>query len=111
MMDTPESVANAGKEMDTKHPVLDVGLTLREARESQGMSVHDVAERIKFAPKQIEALEANDFGHLPEPAFLRGFVRSYARTLQLDEVALIAALPSAEPALQPEGRAQRAEVD
>jgi cytoskeleton protein RodZ len=61
------------------------------------MSVHDVAERIKFAPKQVEALEANDFSHLPQATFLRGFVRSYARVLHLDEVALIAALPI-EPA-------------
>jgi cytoskeleton protein RodZ len=42
----------------------------------------------------VEALEANDFGNLPQATFLRGFVRSYARVLQLDEVALIAALPS-----------------
>lgn len=92
-MDTSDVAANEGKD---QQPVLNVGLTLREAREHLGMSVHDVAERIKFAPRQVEALEANDFAHLPEPAFLRGFVRSYARVLQLDEVALIAALPSGQ---------------
>ncbi len=40
--------------------------------------------------RQVEALEANDFPHLPQATFLRGFVRSYARMLKLDEVALIA---------------------
>src|SRR5512146_2566272 len=97
MMDTSDVVDNAGKEIAPQQPALNVGLTLREARERMGISVHDVAERIKFAPRQVEALEANDFAHLPQATFLRGFVRSYARMLQLDETMLIAALPGGEP--------------
>jgi cytoskeleton protein RodZ len=84
-------------------------MTLREAREALGMSVHDVAERIKFAPRQVEALEANDYAHLPQATFLRGFVRSYARVLQVDEVVLLAALPS-EPAQQLAARTQAVNV-
>ena len=77
-----------------------VGQTLREAREQQGLSVNDVANRIKFAPKQIEWLEADEFAHLPEAAFVRGFVRSYARLLELDPTHLLSVLPSthAQPA-------------
>lgn len=96
-MDTSDVVAQAGKEIVTPQPGLNVGMTLREARERVGMSVDDVAERIKFSPKQVEALESNDFAHLPQTTFLRGFVRSYARVLQLDEVALLAALPVDQP--------------
>src|SRR4030067_590809 len=70
-----------------------LGRTLRETREHLGFSVADVANQIKFAPRQIEALEADDFQHLPEAAFLRGFIRSYAKILQLDGQALLAALP------------------
>lgn len=70
-----------------------VGRSLREAREQLGMSVNDVANRIKFAPKQIESLEADDYVRLPEAAFVRGFVRSYARLLQLDPAVLLASLP------------------
>ncbi len=92
-MDNSEVAANAEKEFAPQQPELNVGLTLREAREQLGISVHEVAERIKFAPKQVEALEANDFTHLPQATFLRGFVRSYARMLQLEEAPLIAALP------------------
>jgi cytoskeleton protein RodZ len=69
------------------------GTALRESRMHQGLSVDEVSHRIKFAPRQIEALEADDFSHLPEFAFLRGFVRSYARLLQLDATPLLAALP------------------
>ena len=70
-----------------------LGITLREARERSGLSVADVAEQIKFAPRQIEALEAGDFQHLPEMTFVRGFVRSYAKILHLDAQPLLAALP------------------
>lgn len=73
-----------------------LGRTLRETREHLGMSVADVANQIKFAPRQIEALEADDFQHLPEAAFLRGFIRSYAKILQLDGQALLAALPESK---------------
>ncbi len=71
-----------------------VGQLLREARERQGMSVNDVANRIKFAPKQIEWLEADDYHKLPEAAFVRGFVRSYARMLEMDVAELLAQLPA-----------------
>lgn len=72
-----------------------VGTALREARAQHGLSVDEISNRIKFAPRQIEALEADDFAHLPETAFVRGFVRSYARLLQLDDAPLLAALPHA----------------
>lgn len=74
-------------------PPLSVGKMLREAREQQELSIADVAGRIKFAPRQVEALEADDFARLPELAFVRGFVRSYARLLHLDDVALLKVLP------------------
>ncbi len=73
---------------------LSVGVTLREAREQLGLSVNDVSNRIKFSSKQIEWLEADDFVRLPEATIVRGFVRSYARLLKLDSVAVLSGLPS-----------------
>ncbi len=73
---------------------LSVGQILRAAREGQGLSVHDVENRIKFATKQIEWLEADDYVRLHEAAFVRGFVRSYARLLKLDAADLLSNLPS-----------------
>lgn len=80
-------------------PAASLGKMLREARERLGLSVMDVSSQIKFAPRQIEALEADDFRHLPETAFLRGFVRSYAKILHLDAQLLLAALPQKKPAV------------
>lgn len=76
-------------------PAMSVGRCLREAREQQGLSVEDVVAKIKLAPRQIAALEADDFQSLPETAYLRGFVRSYAKLLQLDAQPLLDALPGA----------------
>lgn len=79
-------------------PAASLGRTLREARERLGLSVAEVAQQIKFAPRQIEALEADDYQRLPEMAFVRGFVRSYAKILHLDAQPLLAALPQPEAA-------------
>lgn len=82
-------------------PGTSLGRTLREARERLSLSVADVAGQLKFAPRQIEALEADDFQRLPEMTFVRGFVRSYARILQLDAQPLLAALPEVKHAAEP----------
>jgi cytoskeleton protein RodZ len=69
------------------------GKILSDSRVLQGLSIADVAGRIKFAPRQVEALEADNYAQLPELAFVRGFVRSYARLLHLDETEILKALP------------------
>jgi cytoskeleton protein RodZ len=70
-----------------------LGAMLREAREQKGLSVADIAHQLKFAPRQIEALEMDDFKSLPEMTFLRGFIRSYAKILGIDADLLLATLP------------------
>lgn len=75
-----------------------VGFQLRAGRERLGMSIEDVVAKIKLAPRQIVALEADDFQALPETTFLRGFVRSYAKLLQLEVQPLLDALPGAQVA-------------
>ncbi|MFA6971767.1 MAG: RodZ domain-containing protein [Gallionella sp.] len=73
-----------------------VGALLRAGRERLGLSIEDVVTKIKLAPRQIVALEADDFQALPETTFLRGFVRSYAKLLQLEVQPLLDALPGAK---------------
>jgi cytoskeleton protein RodZ len=74
------------------------GAQLRAARESMGLSVNDVAQSIKFSPRQIEALERDDHSPLPAgPTFIRGFVRSYAKLLRVDATPLLDALPREVP--------------
>ena len=68
------------------------GRTLAAAREARGLSVADVAMRMRFAPRQIEALEAEEFHQLPGIAIVRGMVRAYARLVDVDADPLIADL-------------------
>ena len=86
---------NADQDKQPATPSASLGKILREQREKLGLGIGDVAALIKLAPRQIEALEAEDFKQLPEPAFVRGFVRSYAKILHLDNRPLLALLPEA----------------
>ncbi|MDO8350103.1 MAG: helix-turn-helix domain-containing protein, partial [Gallionella sp.] len=83
---------------DSAAQLLSVGQLLREGRERAGLSVEEVVVKIKLAPRQIVALEADDFQSLPETAFVRGFVRSYAKLLEMDAQPLLDALPGAKTA-------------
>ena len=93
MEQLPENNADQGDSPAAAIPAVSLGKTLREAREHLGLSIADVAHQTKLAPRQIEALEADDFQNLPEMPFVRGFVRSYAKILQLDAQPLLAFLP------------------
>ena len=70
---------------------VNVGLQLRATRESKGISVEEVASVLKLSPRQVEALEANDWSGLPK-TIIRGFVRNYARFIGLDVASLMATL-------------------
>jgi cytoskeleton protein RodZ len=64
------------------------GQALAEARAARNLSVADVALQLKLSVSQIVALEADAYDKLPGPVFVRGFVRNYARLLELDADAL-----------------------
>ena len=74
------------------------GTLLRVARESAGMSIDAVAQQLKLAPRQVQALEDDAFAQLPGRTFVRGFMRNYARLLHLDADALLSALPESAAA-------------
>jgi cytoskeleton protein RodZ len=85
-----------------------VGARLRQAREAQGLAIDDVAQQLKFAPRQIESLEQERFDRLPGPTIARGMVRNYARLLRLDPEPLIERMaPQAEKAPDPKQLAER----
>lgn len=74
-----------------------IGAVLAAARTEQGLSVADVSRALKFSVRQLEALEKDDYSELTGNTFLRGFVRSYARFLKLDETPLLDALQQEVP--------------
>lgn len=82
-------------------PAATAGTLLRAAREAAGLSIDAVAQQLKLAPRQVTALEEDDYTHLPGRTFVRGFVRNYARFVRLDADTVLGALPAgaATPAL------------
>jgi cytoskeleton protein RodZ len=68
---------------------LSFGARLAAAREKEGLSVGEMAGRLRLHVNQVRALESENFAQLPEPAYVRGFVRSYARSLGLDPAPLV----------------------
>lgn len=66
------------------------GARLKAGREARNLAIADVAAKLKLTTRQIEAIEAEDLAHLPNEVFVRGFVRNYARLLDLDAGELIA---------------------
>ncbi|MBI1398422.1 MAG: DUF4115 domain-containing protein [Betaproteobacteria bacterium] len=78
------------------------GEELRDARLRMKMSPADVGRQLKLHPRQVEALEHDDYSIFPSPVFVRGFMRNYARLLGLDGDALIAAAETAGRLATPE---------
>lgn len=60
------------------------GNVLKAAREAQGLSIHEVCSQLRLGIKQIQAIEQDDFDKLPQPSIVRGFIRNYARLLNID---------------------------
>lgn len=65
------------------------GQRLQKAREVRGLSVEQVARELRLSQRFVVAMEADDYKQLPEPAFVRGYMRRYAQLVKLspDDIA------------------------
>ncbi len=66
-----------------------VSQQLKQAREAAGLTIKDIAAKTRVPIRHLENLEAENFSALPGLTYVLGFVRNYARALELDEVALV----------------------
>ena len=64
--------------------MFEIGHSLREARERQGLGYPEIELATKIRAKYIRALEEEDFTSIPGDAYIRGFLRTYADYLGLD---------------------------
>jgi cytoskeleton protein RodZ len=67
-----------------------IGEQLALHRESLGWTTEQVAQQLNLAPRQIQALEADNHAALPGMASVRGFIRSYSKLLKIDPEPLLA---------------------
>lgn len=65
------------------------GETLRQARESKGWSLAEVALKLNLTVSSLSNLEAGAFDKLPGHTFARGYIRAYAKLLGMDQTVLV----------------------
>lgn len=62
---------------------------LRKAREAKGLELKEIEEVTKIRSRYLQALEEGDYCVLPGGVYTVGFLRSYARYLELDAESLV----------------------
>ncbi len=85
------------------------GAVLLAERRRQGLSLGDISRQLKLSVRQVEALERDDFSGFTGPVFVHGFIRNYAKLLNLVPDPLIRAAdqildppaPASEPVAVP----------
>ena len=65
------------------------GLSLKQLREKLGIDLKAISNETKISLKTLEAIEAENLDHLPAPVYLKGFLKAYARVLNIDPQKLI----------------------
>lgn len=61
------------------------GEHLKRERELRGYTLRKVFETTRVPLKFLEAIEADDFDNLPQPTFVKGFIRAYCKFLGIDD--------------------------
>src|SRR3972149_10588943 len=61
------------------------GEHLKREREHRGVSLQKICESTRVPMKYLEAIEADRVEGLPQPAFVKGYIRNYCKVLGLDE--------------------------
>lgn len=88
----PDGVVTTDTDTAAELPPATFGARLKWERERAGLTLGDVASRLRLHLNQVRAIEQEDLRALPEAAYVRGFVRSYARVLDVDAAPLLADL-------------------
>lgn len=71
-------------------PTEGFGAVLKRTREAQGISLGDMAARSRLSVQQLRAIEDERMDELPEPVYVRAFLRGIAQSLEIDPTPLLA---------------------
>src|SRR6266436_8105484 len=64
---------------------LTLGEKLRQAREERGIPLSEVAEQTRISSLYLQSIENDDYKPLPGGIFNKGFIKSYAKYVGIDE--------------------------
>ncbi len=71
------------------------GAIVREQRESRGLTQRDIADTLNLGVRVVQDMEAENWARLPAPAFTRGYLRAYAKLLDIDPDVVASAFDAA----------------
>jgi len=78
----------------SRNMTLDIGAKLRSAREAAGLAIEDVASELRIHTHYVEDIENNQFDNLNGPTYVKGYLRNYARYLEIDGEPLVTSYQS-----------------
>lgn len=70
---------------ETTENNIDFGKELAEARKAKNYTIEEISGHIKIPVHTITILEASDIEALPAPTFAQGYIRAYAKFLEISE--------------------------
>lgn len=85
-----ESPNAVEQEADASYLTFMPGARLKKARVLRGLSAAQVARELNLSERYIASMEADEYAGLPEPAFIRGYLRSYAALVKLSADDIVA---------------------
>jgi cytoskeleton protein RodZ len=88
-------------ESGNAHTGIEIGRTLRLAREKRGLSIQQVEEATKIRTRYLRDLENENFDVLPA-VYMLGSLKTYAEHLGLDGAAMTGELKRRQASMQPE---------
>jgi len=62
------------------------GELIRRVREAKGLTLHQIAEKTRISVRHLENVEADRYGDLPAPVYLRGILMNLSKELKLDSL-------------------------
>ncbi|MEZ9423291.1 cytoskeleton protein RodZ [Vibrio lentus] len=77
---------------ETAAPAVEAGTLLKNKRESLGLTQKQISDRLKLRVTLIQQIEENQFESDQVATFMRGYIRSYAKYVNLDEKVVLSAL-------------------
>lgn len=77
---------------ETVAPEIEAGTLLKNKRESLGLTQKQISDRLKLRVTLIQQIEENQFESEQVATFMRGYIRSYAKYVNLDEKVVLSAL-------------------
>lgn len=89
MMNTPQNEMTENSASPSPSSVANPGEILRQARERKGMSLSHVANQLHFTENALRLLEDGAFDQLPGHTFSRGYIRAYAKLVNLDQSEMV----------------------